>query len=74
MTTVLKTLNPKISSESMRRLFSQADLNKEHCRVCIKSYNFGILVFVERSGGKRPKWLHNMKRQGSPRKIIPGFS
>ena len=29
MTAVLKTLNPKITPESMRRLFSQADLNKE---------------------------------------------
>ncbi|CAE7944575.1 CML24 [Symbiodinium sp. KB8] len=29
MTAVLKTLNPKITPESMRRLFSQADLNKD---------------------------------------------
>ena len=29
MTAVLKTLNPKITPDSMRRLFSQADLNKE---------------------------------------------
>ena len=29
MTMVLKTLNPKMAPQSMRRLFSQADLNKD---------------------------------------------